>query len=152
MNSWLNLLIVISVIGMGVRALIPNGEKSPLYPAIKLLLSLLLILTVFTPLIGLIKSKPLFSFDHAEISSPPFSSQELLLYRSAEELRDAAQKAHPSVHFSIEVYTKDDGIFDYVCVRSDQMEDAERIAIFLENNFQIKATAKENEKEGVKPL
>lgn len=140
MKEWFYTLICIGFFGIAPRLLLPGGEKSKLYPPLRFLISLLLVLTVFTPLfkIKTENADGVASFFEA-LSSPNTEEMERsLLERSAKEMMREAQAAFPEADFTLYIYTDEYSIPTEISIECAD-GDGDKIAHFLEEKYGISA-------------
>ena len=138
MNAWFSTLILLGFLGIVSRLLLPEGEKSKLYPPLSFLLSLLTVLTVFSPLFSIKQEDgvDLSEFlESAEINSDEMERR--LLERSVQRMYENTKVQFPTANFTLYVYTEEGSIPTEIAVSCDGTE-GDAIAAFLENNYQIK--------------
>lgn len=137
MGSFCQNLIFISIFSSIIKIFLPKGEKSALYPPLKFLLSLALILCVFTPL--MIKT-PIedfhFDFNLPEINSTP-SGEELILTKMEENMRKTIRASFPDADFSLLIYRDENNLPGTIGVICEKKEEAERIANFILKNYRL---------------
>lgn len=138
MKEWFYTLIFIGFLGIAVRLLLPAGEKSKLYPPLRFLLSLLLMLTILSPIFRITKQND-FSFTSyfEDLASPDADKIEhLLLERSAKEMSRDILAEFPEASFTLYIYTDKNSVPTEISV-SCQNFDACRIADYLETKYGI---------------
>ena len=154
MKDWALTLILCSVLWSGVTLLIPKGEKSPLYGPVRLLFSLVLILALFSPLVGVLTGKDeitLPDYGEGETNSGDGGKeiQRLILEKNVSKMEEAVKNAFPEAEFSLRLEASADGIPTGIYVIGRDAEEGKRIADFLEQNFQlITSFEPENQEDG----
>lgn len=130
--SWAVLMITVAFIGILVRTLLPQGEKSALYPPVRFLLGLITALAVILPVWKKAAEIPDFSWD---LTAQTEQADPLLVY-FARKANRAAKEAFPEASFILEVYTTPEGAIDRLCVVGEEAE-VEQIAIYLQERYDI---------------
>ncbi len=146
MKAWADTLILASVFGIVVKVILPKGEKSPLFGPTKLLISLILIVVMFSPILSLFNKETTLPFLSDSLGEAlEVNSEQLLLERSCKIMSDEVKSAFPQTRFSLEIYTDDNRIPTQIQVICDPPEEGPRIADFLQAKYAIPASAKEKE-------
>lgn len=145
-------LFFISFFAMISKIILPKGEKSPFYPALKVLTSLMLILTVFSPFFHLeeLANEPLPSFDSDSYGGAPEAIGKSILQKSADGMQTSAEKAFPEIEFSLRVEADENYVPNLIRVFCEEGEDGKKIALFLQSNYEILSVweeGKQNEDE-----
>ncbi len=140
MKEWFYTLICIGFFGIVGRLLLPAGEKSKLYPPLRFLISLLLVLAVFSPFFKMKgENSSNFASYFALLSSPDTKEVErILLERSAKEMTREAKLVFPEAEFTLYIYTDENSIPTEIAVECAD-GDGGRIADFLEVKYGIPA-------------
>lgn len=143
MKEYFFTLILIAFLGVLGRLLLPGGEKDPLYPPLRFLLSLILLLAIFLPVFRSLtesdgKLPPLSDiFSKAE----PEEVERLLLERSAEQMAKKVKEAFPEADFTLMIYTEKGSIPSEIAVESNT--NAAEIALFLQEAYGLPARVHE---------
>lgn len=140
MKDWFYTLIIIGFFGIAARLLLPSGEKSKLYPPLRFLVSLLLILAIFSPVFQITgENEFLLSAFFEELSSPDSDEVErLLLERSAKEMVREAKLHFPEASFTLYIYTDKYSVPTKISVECSDGNGG-KIADFLEVKYSIPA-------------
>ncbi len=140
MKFWAYTLILCSVVTMAIRILIPRGKKSPLYSPLKFLLSLVLIVAVFSPVFSFLKKDftseitiPWDSF----FSQVDTDSDRILLERCVQRMNEAVKHNFPETEFSLSVTANGDYIPTSIRVKCEDEKKAQEIALFLQANYAL---------------
>lgn len=145
MKSNVLTLFFLAFFSMLAKIVLPKGEKSPFYPPLKFLVSLMLIVTVFSPLfqLGELANTPLPSFDESRIDAEAISQS--ILQKSAEGMQSAAESAFPATEFSLRVEADEAYVPTAIYVLSKDEAEGRKIALFLQKNYEILSLWKEEE-------
>ncbi len=140
MKEWFFSLICIGLLGITSRLLLPGGEKSKLYPPLSFLFSLILIITVFSPLYKLFhQEKEIYTDFFSSLESPDTKVMErMLLERSAKEMSNQIKTQFPEAEFTLYIYTDKNGTPTEIFVKS-VCGDAKDIADYIEAKYSISA-------------
>ena len=146
MKQWASTLILTAIFGMVAKVMLPRGEKSPLFGPIKLLVSLILIVVMFSPVYSLLQGKIQANFFSESVADEKaLDPENLLLERVAKIMSEEVQKAFPHTTFSLEIYTDNNGVPTEIQVVCDPPDEGPRIADFLKAKYKIPSIAKEKE-------
>jgi hypothetical protein len=147
-TAWTGTLIFCTVLFSSLKAVFPKGEKSPLYSSLKFLLSLIVTLVLFSPILPLFGKNISIDGDFFQISeteNTADNAKEILLQKTKEQITDAAKKAFPDTEFSIEILSSGEKIPTGIILHCTDGEKGEVIREFLQENFSILTTLKTKE-------
>ena len=139
MKAWAYGLILLSLFGMIIKGVLPKGERSGLFPPLKFLLALVLIVAVISPVFSLLRGKgPLSEISSLwEGSSETVEGDTLILNRLAQVMGEEVTRAFPESVFSFEIYTDENKVPVKIRVVSEDREDARKIADFVKIKYGI---------------
>ena len=138
MNGWFSSLILLGFLGVIARLLLPDGEKSKLYPPLRFLISLLTLLAIFSPLIT--KKDGAWDLSFFEVvETTPDEMERLLLERSTETMYKAAKEVFPESEFTLYVYTKEGSIPTELAV-SCEGDEEDALVDFFRERYPLKVT------------
>lgn len=140
MKEWIFSLVLVSFADVLICQLLPKGENSKLSPPLKLLLSLILVLCVFSPVVRILHSDLTLSLPEGISLSAQENEKELqtfFLEKSADEIRKEVRTNFPSASYTLLFYADDLGCLESVGVRSKSEEAAHQIATFLEEVYTL---------------
>lgn len=140
MKEWIFSLVLVSFADVLICQLLPKGENSKLSPPLKLLLSLILVLCVFSPVVRILHSDLNLSLPEGVSLSAQENEKELqtfFLEKSADEIRKEVRANFPSASYTLLFYADDLGCLESVGVRSKSEETALQIATFLEEVYTL---------------
>lgn len=143
LNTLSYTLILCSATCLGIKAILPDGAKSALYGPMKFLLSLVLLLTVLSPLVSLLSKSPIsFSFPITNSSDVDQNkeAENIILEKSTETITVSVQSAFPAANFSLNLQTDVNLIPTGILVYCEDLELGKRICSFLEQNYSILST------------
>lgn len=138
MKEWFTALIQIGFLGIVARLILPSGEKSKLYPPLRFLLSLVLVVAVFSPIFSLFRGNTAdFSALFEGLQKTDTESMEkLLLERSAEEMANRVRERFPEADFTLYIYTDEGSIPTQIEVKCEG-ENGKAIAAFLQETYAL---------------
>ena len=143
MKEWTWILIILALFGKLAKNLLPKGEKSPLYSPLRFLLSLSLIIVLFSPWIPLLKGeRELMEFPSISAEEVEESGEILVLKRLGSTLGENVQSAFPDAKFSLEIHTDENKVPVLVKVVSEERNTAIQIAAYIKTNYDLEAVAK----------
>ena len=130
-------LFFLSFFTMLAKLILPKGEQSPLFSPLKFLISLMLIITVFSPFFNFesMANTPLPSIDDSEINVEEVNQS--ILQKSANGMQKTAEAAFPSANFSLKIDANEEYVPTCIRVFSESESTGTEIARFLEKNYQI---------------
>ena len=130
MKEWIFPILITAILTVLIPIVLPNGEKSPLFPPLKLLLSLALTLSVFLPVVSFSKSgienPSLFSYT---VSNENY--EKILLEKAEADIASAVKSAFPEEEVSVEVVANEDFIPTGIRFVCQSREQGEKISVFL---------------------
>ncbi len=144
MKSWATTLIFLTVFGILAKSILPKGEKSRLYAPFRFLLSLLLIVTVFSPLVPIFKGQGDLSKDISRFFSETEGENVdvFLLKRFASVMDEKAKATFPDADFSFEIHTDENKTPVLIKVVSEDKEKGQEIADWIRLNYKIETKVK----------
>lgn len=128
-----------------VKTILPKGENSPLFPALRLLISLLVLVVSFSPLLSLFNREELPRKLFEEKLPLSLENEEILLKKSQAAIEEAARNAFPETEFTVELYCNENKIPTGILLTCEDSTQCDRIRSFLEENFSLITTVKEKE-------
>lgn len=141
MKEWVLPILISGIASLFIRVILPKGEKSPLYPSLKFLISLGLTLSILSPLISFSKKDPDSLLPQASVSA--FASengQETILSTCQKDMENAVRLVFPDEEVSLELKAGEDFVpigIHLICEKEDA---GQKIAAFLEKNFSLITT------------
>lgn len=145
MKEWAWILILISVFASIGKSLLPKGEKSPLYPPLRFLLSLALIVVFFSPLIRMIQNKEELTSGISSLLTEDTESTDgntLVLKRFGATLGERIKREFPEAEFSLEIHTDENKVPTLIKVAGEDKVITEQIADFIQFNYGLEAIPK----------
>lgn len=140
MKSWAFGLIILSLFGKLIKQLLPRGEKSAFFPPLRFLLSLALIVALFSPILKQAQ-KNNFQSNFAKLFSDEgtvIDPNTLILEQMGKTMKKSVDSAFPDLEYTLEIYTDDKGIPNLVKVCGCD-EAGGKIADFIQCNYSLKA-------------
>ena len=140
MREWFFPILITTVFSVLIPIILPKGEKSPLYPPLKLLLSLALTLSVLSPLISFCRDGVKNDFHTNSIQFTEEDGNAIILQKAEEDIKEAVTKAFPGEEILLELATNEENIPTGIRFTCQTVESGKRISDFLEKNFSLIAT------------
>ncbi|MBQ3076021.1 MAG: hypothetical protein IJC26_08120 [Clostridia bacterium] len=143
MKAWAQMLILLSLCGKLVKNFLPTGERSALFPPLRFLLSLCLVLALFSPWIKLFRGEivfPSLELLKTEEEAVP-DANTLIMEQIGKTMKRSVDTAFPSITYSLELYADADGNPQEVRVLCDDRNTGIKIAGFIEQNYGLQARA-----------
>ena len=129
-------LILLSFFGVLIRLFLPKGEKSTLFPPLKFLLSLAVILCVFSPLIRFLKND--FTFPEISLSAEEIpSGEELVRKRLEERIYESTKEKFKYADFSLTLTCGENAIPEKILLSCRDEIKAENIRDYIKIKFGI---------------
>ncbi len=139
MKSWFYSLILLSFCALLFKAILPKGEKSPLYSSLRFLIATMLIAVSFSPILPIFKKD--FSitlpniFQASENETDAIKSK--ILERFGEKINQTVLQNFPDAEYSLSIFADENEIPTKIEVKSDKKALSEEIATFIKVNFLI---------------
>ncbi len=136
-------LILLSFGGKLLEHFLPRGDKSPLFPPLRFLLSLCFIFLLFSPWIQWIKSdtKTIKGLDELFSSAIEIDGNQIILEQMGKTMKQSVKTAFPHYDFSLEIYTNEENVPVLVKVVGNDPVTGEKIAEFIEKNYNLESVA-----------
>ncbi len=128
-----------------VKIVLPKGENSPLFPALKLLISLLVLTVSFSPFLALLNRGELPKEIFEEEVPLQSNTEEIILQKSKVAIEEATRAAFPETDFTIELYCNENKIPTGILLTCEDQARCGQIRTFLEENFSLITTVKGKE-------
>lgn len=143
MKGWIWCLILLSLGGKLIGQFLPRGERSPLFSPLRLLLSLSLILVLFSPWIRLLSSDQDLShaLDSFFCEQEQIDSDKLILEQMGKTMKKSVDTAFPDTEYSLEIYTDETNVPILVKVTGLDVTQGQKIADFIQLNYGLEASA-----------
>lgn len=143
MKGWVWCLILLSFGGKLITQFLPRGEKSPLRAPLRLLLSLSLILVLFSPWIRLLSSDkdPTKAFDSFFTAQEQIDGDKLILEQMGKTMKKSVDTAFPNTDYSLEIYTDEKNVPILVKVVGIDSVEGQKIADFIQINYGMESVA-----------
>jgi ribosomal protein S17E len=144
MKSWFFSLILLSFSSVVIKAILPKGEKSPLFSALRFLIATMLIAVSFSPIMPLFGTEANFEIPNpfSQTMNAEKEAQESILARFGETLNKTILNEFPNEEFTLSVYTDENKIPEAIEVTCKNKKTANEIASYITAEFQIQASAK----------
>ncbi|MBR2635203.1 MAG: hypothetical protein IKD31_06450 [Clostridia bacterium] len=140
MERFSYVLILYSVLSVLLRFFFPKEEKSPLYPPLQFLLSLLVLLSIFSPITSLFRNNPFENLQLPEEITEEDSSHRRLLEKTLTRMQESAQRAFPEKEFHLTMTVSEGQIPLGITVHCKTEETGLAVAGFLEANYSLFCT------------
>jgi len=143
MKNWAYTWILCALLTMLSKIILPKGERSPLFGTVKFLISLVLILTVVSPLFRFVKGDwkdTPFPLSETEAKQEATTPEEIILEKSAQKMLESAQAAFPDASFTLKMKTDEALIPTGILVLCENEKTGKEIARFVEANYKILTT------------
>ncbi len=144
MKAWVITLIFLCVFKSVSKALLPKGEESPLYGPLRFIIAMVLILSVFSPLLPIFKEENLLSEKmNVFLSDIKTEDTEVyLLKRFAAKMHDTIKEIFPESEAEFEIHTDETKTPVLIKVKSKDPDISQRIADWIKTNYGIECKAK----------
>jgi hypothetical protein len=148
MTDWVLTIVILSLVITLSREFLPKGARSPLFGPFQFLASLILVVSMLSPLFRFaLSSQPwqlpeeLFSFQEEGTEK----TMQLLLKRSGETMAKDAKEKFPDAVFSLTLHSDKNGTPTELLIACTEEQIGLAIAQYLEMQYGIptKVTAKE---------
>ena len=143
MKTWCLSLILLSLCARFAKNLFPCGERSPLYAPLRFLLSLSLAVVIFSPFMRFLQKGEVNVEPFAFTETASIDGDKLVLEQMGKTMKKSVDTAFPDTQYKLEIYTEEGFVPSLVAVVCENQGEAEKIAAFIEKNYNLKATAKD---------
>ena len=142
MKNWIYPILITCIFSILIRALLPRGEKSPFYHPLKFLISLILILSVSSPLFSLMEKTGQFSFEVERFAETSDTAvyEEKILAESLQSMEKAVRETFPEEEISLEIISDEHNIPTGIRLFCQCEEKGREISAFLQENFSLLTT------------
>ncbi len=144
MKAWIITLIFLCIFKTVSKSLLPKGEDSPLYGPLRFLLAMILILSVFSPLLPIFKNKDTLS-EKVSVFLADVKTEDvnvLMLKRFAEKMHENIKEVFPKSEAEFEIHTDETKTPVFIKVTSKDPETSQKIAEWIERNYGIESKMK----------
>ncbi len=137
MKEWILPIFFSALASLLLRLILPEGEKAPLYPPLKFLLSLMLTLSVLSPILSVaMKGESGISLPDLELQEEG-GLEEAILEKSRRDMEEALRQAFPESAARIELEHNEAYIPTGIRVYCNKAETGQKMALFLRENFSL---------------
>lgn len=136
MKNFCITLTLLSFFGILIELFLPKGKTSPLYAPLKFLLSLSIILCLFSPVIRFTKGEvalPKVDFSSEDIPS----GEELVKERVYENIYSDTKGKFPQANFSLDITYENGYIPKKILINCPSEEDAQDIRDYIKIKYGI---------------
>ncbi len=136
MKNFCTNLILLSFSGIFIKLFLPKGERSPLYAPLKFILSLGIILCVFSPVFSLFQSD--FSLPDLTLSETDLpKGEELVLQKMEERMIESVKKAYPKEDFTLTILADENFIPERIRLLCNNESSAREIKDFIKLKYKL---------------
>ena len=131
-------LVLLSFFGVLIRLFLPKGEKSALYAPLKFLLSLAVILCIFSPVFRFFKSE--ITFPKISVSAEKLpNGEELIRQRLEERIYEHTKAKFEDAQFSLTLSYMEGYIPEKVLILCEDERKAQNIKDYIKLKFGLEA-------------
>lgn len=144
MKAWVITLIFLCIFKTVSKSILPKGEDSPLYGPLRFLLSMILIFSVISPLLPILKKENSLS-ETVEIFLQDTKTEDvnvLILKRFAATMHENVKKHFPESDAEFEIHTDKMKTPVMIRVSDKDPKTAQKIAEWIETNYGIESKTK----------
>lgn len=141
MKGWAWCLILLSLCGKFAKNFLPKGEKSPLYAPLRFLLSLCLVIVIFTPFIKIMGNEKDLSATFKKQQETALDGDREILEQMGKTMKKSVDTAFPQCTYTLEIYADDAGLPDLIKVVCENPADGKQIADFIYKNYGLKTSS-----------